>query len=392
MQYPIPQPRPMMPQTGQGLLGSMMPQAQGGNRLMNFARNNSDALLAMSAGLLGGQTGSQQAMLGMQGFADARKGAREKQQAMEQQNMTLAWLDKNRPDLSEMVKAGMPIEQAWQQAVKTPQAQMSEYAEREAAARKFGVDINTPEGKAFVLGGKFEPGGGAKQTDDIAEYQFARQNGFQGSFMDFQQQVKGASAPRSVGTIPPGMQLVSGPDGAMRMEPIPGGPAEQEAMAAQSANQSKMEGETQKAQIASTAVDRILQKIDKPKGMFDLPEVGIIGGRLADANINQEAIDVKNDLATLQSIVSFDRLQAMRDASPTGGALGAVSERELALLQSSLGALNQYSSPEQLRETLTFIKSVMDKFAAYPQQAQAAGGMPSAGSSDVDALVDQYAD
>lgn len=362
--------------------------------LLDFARNNNQALLQASMGLLGGQTGPQQAMLGMQGFANARNTAREQQQAVQQRNMTLEWLGKNRPELAQMVQAGLPIEQAWQEAIKQPKAQISEYAEREAAAQQYGLDINTPEGRAFVLGGKYEmPGaGGAKQTDDITEYRFAVENGFQGSFMDFQQAIKGASAPRSVGTIPPGMQLVSGPDGSMRMEPIPGGPAEQEAMAAQQAGQAKMAGEAQKAEIATTAIDRILNKIEKPKGIFDLPEVGPVGGRLADARVNQEAIDVQNDLATLQSIVSFDRLQAMREASPTGGALGAVSERELALLQSSMGALNQYSSPEQLKQTLRFIKGVMDKFAAYPQAAQAAGSAASGVSPDIQSLIDQYAD
>lgn len=127
--------------------------------LLDFARNNNQALLQASMGLLGGQTGPQQAMLGMQGFANARNTAREQQQAVQQRNMTLEWLGKNRPELAQMVQAGLPIEQAWQEAIKQPKAQISEYAEREAAAQQYGLDINTPEGRAFVLGGKYEPGG-----------------------------------------------------------------------------------------------------------------------------------------------------------------------------------------------------------------------------------------
>ena len=38
----------------------------------------------------------------------------------------------------------------------------------------------------------------------------------------------------------------------------------------------------------------------------------------------------------------------MRDASPTGGALGQVSERELGFLQSVFGSLDQSQSAEEL--------------------------------------------
>lgn len=43
---------------------------------------------------------------------------------------------------------------------------------------------------------------------------------------------------------------------------------------------------------------------------------------------------------TLNASIAFDRLQAMREASKTGGALGAISERELDLLAASIGSLD----------------------------------------------------
>ena len=46
-------------------------------------------------------------------------------------------------------------------------------------------------------------------------------------------------------------------------------------------------------------------------------------------------------LDTVKANVGFEQLSAMRAASPTGGALGAVSERENALLQSVLGSVEQ---------------------------------------------------
>jgi hypothetical protein len=121
-----------------------------------------------------------------------------------------------------------------------------------------------------------------------------------------------------------------------------------------------------------------------------LPEVGVVGSRLADMGLNQEAVDVKRKLETLQSVVSFDRLQQMREASPTGGALGAVSERELALLQSSMGALSNDMSEEELIKTLDFIDGVMSKFAAYPQGAQAMQpASPQSGMPDFSTMSDE---
>jgi hypothetical protein len=166
--------------------------------------------------------------------------------------------------------------------------------------------------------------------------------------------------------------------GAPISAPIQGSKAANLAEKLVTANKVKAENETQKATIAKRAILEIKKTLNA-SGAFNLPEVGIVGARLADAGLNQEAVDVKRKLETLQSIVSFDRLQQMRDASPTGGALGAVSERELALLQSSMGALSNDMSQDDLIKTLDFLDGIMTKFEAYPD-----GG---AGFSDANETV-----
>ena len=70
------------------------------------------------------------------------------------------------------------------------------------------------------------------------------------------------------------------------------------------------------------------------------------------------ATDLKNTLSKIQADSAFDRLQEMRDASKTGGALGAVSERELTLLQSAAAPLGQEQSPEQLKRNLENYRNV----------------------------------
>lgn len=170
---------------------------------------------------------------------------------------------------------------------------------------------------------------------------------------------------------------------------IPGGPADyarqrDEAAAAAKAAEAETEANAQaqmeavQRENAETQADTVLSTIGEirniadSKGMFDLPEVGIVGDALGRWGVNQEAVDVRNKVASLESAIAFDRLQRMREASPTGGALGAVSERELTLLAADLGSLKTSSSKQEFERVLTRVekryKDVMRKFAAYPNQ------------------------
>lgn len=65
-----------------------------------------------------------------------------------------------------------------------------------------------------------------------------------------------------------------------------------------------------------------------------------------------QAHDLRNQIDTVISNVGFDRLQQMRAESPTGGALGQVSDFENRMLQSSLASLQTSQSQAQLRENL----------------------------------------
>src|SRR5690606_4351852 len=64
------------------------------------------------------------------------------------------------------------------------------------------------------------------------------------------------------------------------------------------------------------------------------------------------AADVKALLNTIGSNTAFDRLQKMREESPTGGALGAVSEIELQLLRDSIASLEQSQSDAQFQSNM----------------------------------------
>lgn len=158
-----------------------------------------------------------------------------------------------------------------------------------------------------------------------------------------------------IGTIPSGMMVERDPAGnVIGMKPIPGGPAEAEAAAA--AAQANARGAIQDTtgNIVAQDIDRALAIIEQP-GI--LPTTGFgadwlngIGGTTGN--------DLRNLLNTVKANTAFDQLQQMRDASPTGGALGGVSAPELTLLESAKGALEQSQSPQQLKDNLIRVQNI----------------------------------
>jgi hypothetical protein len=68
------------------------------------------------------------------------------------------------------------------------------------------------------------------------------------------------------------------------------------------------------------------------------------------------AYDLKQTVNTIKANIGFDKLQRMRDESPTGGALGQVSEMENRLLQSSIAAVEQAQSKGQFLRNLDIVE------------------------------------
>ncbi|MEK9984052.1 MAG: hypothetical protein VW879_04860 [Opitutae bacterium] len=94
---------------------------------------------------------------------------------------------------------------------------------------------------------------------------------------------------------------------------------------------------------------------------FRLPVAGLFATTASEIG-GTDAANLRQAISTIESSIGFDRLQKMRDDSPTGGALGQVSERELSLLNASLGSLSQMQSVEQLRTNLERVRTHYDNF------------------------------
>lgn len=148
------------------------------------------------------------------------------------------------------------------------------------------------------------------------------------------------------------------------MRAVKGGPADIEVKREQARAEAKVTAEMKleqnfpkarealkSAEAGWKVVDRSIDKALTQIGTFT---TGF--GSLLNAVPGTPAHDLLNTLQTIKANIGFDKLQEMRNASPTGGALGQVSEMENRLLQSVRGALEASQSPEQLRANLLQIK------------------------------------
>jgi len=184
------------------------------------------------------------------------------------------------------------------------------------------------------------------------------------------------------GTIPPGWVVKEDPKtGGYVMEVIPGGPADQKAKQVAKAKVEQKTLEDRAGNVVIQDIERLKRKIEKAP--WYSPVAGAIGEKLVPG-LRQNRVDAEQLKETIVANIGFDRLQQMRDASPTGGALGQVSERELSTLQAVLGSLALSQSEDQLIKNLdrlsTLYKTIMKKVEAYPNASEF--GFSSAGNVD----------
>lgn len=175
----------------------------------------------------------------------------------------------------------------------------------------------------------------------------------------------GSTTNISTGTIPPGYQQITDPvTGAVSMIPIPGGPIDVE-------NRAAAEAEGLKAGLEDRSATIVLEDIAELSKIVEESLIPVTGvGSLLKYVPGTNSLDASALIDTIAGNIGFDRLQQMRDASPTGGALGAISEKELIALQSVMGSLSQSQSKNQFLRSLGRLEqiytSIMEKAAAYP--------------------------
>lgn len=101
----------------------------------------------------------------------------------------------------------------------------------------------------------------------------------------------------------------------------------------------------------TTTGKAVLDTIDDASKRVNNWTAGLGGSSLRGIPAS-DAYDLNADIETIKANFGFDRLQAMRDMSPTGGALGGIAVQELTALQASVANLDTAQSPKQLKKNL----------------------------------------
>ncbi len=127
------------------------------------------------------------------------------------------------------------------------------------------------------------------------------------------------------------------------LEAIPGGPTDIKA------GELGAKAEQRKA-AAAGAAENVLSAVSDARNLVGINTAGV-GSSLA-AIPGTDARDLQSKLETIKANLGFDRLQQMREQSPTGGALGAVAVQELTALQSTVASLDQGQSRAELKKSL----------------------------------------
>ena len=183
------------------------------------------------------------------------------------------------------------------------------------------------------------------------------------------------------------------------LEFIPGGPADPAVQAQQATG--KLDAKTLATREAAypkvtsalkafeaktTQFDKVITElIDNKKGLDEI--TGFLAGRTdlsAMSDAGRRALSLFN---TVTAKGGFSELQDMRNASPTGGALGNVSNQEGKQLIDSFGALSRTQSGDDLRKSLATAKSDLENLKARMRVAYdmtyeyRAGRAPSGGAA-----------
>lgn len=164
----------------------------------------------------------------------------------------------------------------------------------------------------------------------------------------------GGTTPVNIGTIPKDHRAVFDYDEqgnqSVRYEVIEGSPTALAIAKEKDADIAKGKNVAQQTGIVSGAVKDAISIIETNKSATGIK--GAIISQTGPFAAGSGRRDLESKITTIKANVGFDRLQRMREESPTGGALGQVAVQELVALQATLGSLDLDQSPEQLIKNL----------------------------------------
>lgn len=242
------------------------------------------------------------ALMGNQGntqnFANAFGAAGTQLAQTAQKNKTLEFFRSNHPEFASMIEAGMPVGEAWSTYTK----QKYDKAQLPASVQEFQYGLANPD------------------------------------FNDWQTEQKRAGATNvtvgggKYGTIPQGYMLDESDPAGARLVAIPGGPED------------TTKKDTLAAGQADVATRVVTSAASRARDAARNRQLGGFGQGVMSNLPWTDSAEVSRQVEVLKSTAKVENLTAMRQASPTGGALGSVTEKEADMLAAKSGALDP-SSP-----------------------------------------------
>ncbi len=265
------------------------------------------------------------------------------QQAEQQKNQTMEWMRSYAPQSFAQLQAGLPMAEAFKLA-------QQEYSQ-----------ANAPQERRIIEGAdgyKYYEGGGQDPTRVIPGIEAPQSsplvNVNTGDPID-QRPV--------TGSIAKDFQAIYNPElNTYEASVIPGSPTD-------IARQNRSISSARSSIAVNRAANSAIALIEKGGSW-----VAGYGGFLAGLP-ESDAKAVDQFLTTIRSNVGFDRLAQMRAESPTGGALGQISNLENQLLQATSGSLDQFQDPALLIQNIQEIQRIYAEIDAL-QAAIASGQSP----------------
>lgn len=126
---------------------------------------------------------------------------------------------------------------------------------------------------------------------------------------------------------------------------------------------------------ASDHAGVVQRNVERALPYFRSADAGIIaqtlrtGTRLVPGT---EAYNAWSALEAVKNNISIDELQRMRQSSPTGGAMGSVSDRDVSLLSGAMGRLEVGDNPGRVAEDLEIVSSIYERILSAARQDAAA--------------------
>ena len=248
---------------------------------------------------------------------------------------------------------------------------------------------------------------------DMQGYELAKREGFKGTFFDFKRQLAEAgrapAPPREPAVQPPvavvdpqtGRTVYVTREEALSGRMTPASAGEGLAPKEKQAREAKYPQATAAVKTFESTTDTLIKDLQKLAAHPGLASItGIAAGRLPGiTSAGREAEALYNKIVARGG---FQELQNMRNASPTGGALGNVSNQEGAQLRQAFAAIDRTQDADSIRkaivdavEQLQGAKSrVREAYDMTYEYKQGGGTSPAPAAApaapNIDALLNKY--